>query len=91
VHADKRLQIGFITQQQANQLLEEGDISSTQLSRFYDGVRTFFEEVVEYSLKSLPLNDQLLQAATFVSFEHRATADAMHAEYFVNRSVYFLL
>ena len=84
-HVDKKLQIGFITQQKANQFLEEGDISSTELSHFYNGVRAFFEEVVAYSLKSLPLNDQLLQAATFVSFENRATADAMQAEYFVNR------
>ena len=40
---------------------------------------------VEYSLKSLPLEDQLLQAAAFVNFEQRATADPLHAEYFINR------
>lgn len=80
-----KLQIGFVTQQQAKSLLDEGDISARQLSLFYDGVRAFFERAVEYSLKSLPLEDQLLQAATFVNFEQRATADPLHAEYFVNR------
>ena len=84
-HADNRLQIGFMTQQQAASFLEEGDIDPTQLSRFYSAIREFFEQAVDYSLKSLPLDDQLLQAATFVSFEQRATSDALHAEYFINR------
>ena len=84
-HADDRLQIGFVTQQQANTFLEEGDIDPGQLAGFYDGVRAFFERAVDYSLKSLPLDDQLLQAATFVSFDQRATADSLHAEYFINR------
>lgn len=86
--ADTRLQIGIITQQRAFSLLEEGDIDPRCLSRFYDGVRTFFEQAVEYSLNSLPLGDPLLQAATFVSFAHRATADPMHAEYFIDRYNY---
>ena len=84
-HADDRLQIGFVTQQQANSFLEEGDIDSRQLTVFYDGVRAFFEHAVDYSLKSLPLDDQLLQAATFINFDQRATADSLHAEYFINR------
>ena len=83
--ADDRLQIGFVTQQQANSFLEEGDIDPRQLASFYDGVRAFFERAVDYSLKSLPLDDQLLKAATFISFDQRATADSLHAEYFINR------
>jgi len=84
-HVDNRLQIGIVTQQQANSFLEEGDIDPGHLSCFYDGVRTFFEQAVECSLKSLPLDDQLLQAAIFVNFDHRTTADPMHAEYFIDR------
>ena len=84
-HADNRLQIGFITQQQANYFLEEGDIHPRQLASFYDGVRFFCERAVDYSLISLPLDDQLLKAATFISFDQRATADSLHAEYFINR------
>ena len=71
-HADTRLTIGFVTQQQANSFLEEGDIHPRQLASFYDGVRAFFERAVDYSLKSLPLDE-------------RATADSLHAEYFINR------
>lgn len=78
-----------MTQQQANSLLEEGDIAPSQLSQFYEGVRAFFEHAVEYSLKSLPLEDQLLQAAAFVNFEQRTTADPLHAEYFINRYLAF--
>ena len=36
----------------------------------------------EWLFKSLPLDDQLLKAATF---EQRANADPLHAEFFVNR------
>ena len=83
--ADDRLQIGFVTQQQANTFLEEGDIDPGQLASFCDGVWAFFEQAVDYSLKSLPLDDPLLQAAAFINFEQRATADSLHAEYFINR------
>lgn len=53
-HADDRIQIGFVTQQQANTLLEEGDIDPGQLADFYNGVRAFLERAVDYSLKSTP-------------------------------------
>ena len=43
-HVDDRLQIGSITQQQANSFLEEGDIDPRQLASFYDGVRAFLNE-----------------------------------------------
>lgn len=85
LYTDERLQIGFVTQQQAKAFLDEGDIDSRQLAIFYDGVRTFFERAVDYSLKSLPLVYQLLKAATFISFDQRATTDSLHADYFINR------
>ena len=65
------------------------DRQDIDLSAFYDGVRAFFEGAVDYGLKSLPLDDQLLQAATFISFDQRATADSLHAEYFINRYNYY--
>lgn len=45
----------------------------------------FFEMALEYSFKSLLLDDPLLKAATFIKFEQRANADPLHAEFFVNR------
>ena len=85
---DEKLQIGFVTQQSVKTLLNNGDISVTQRVKFFDGVRCFFEKAVENSLKKLPLHDELLKAATFVNFEHRESADILHAEYFVNRLIF---
>ena len=44
-----------------------------------------FEIAVEYSLKSLPLDYQLLKAATFINFDQRVNADPLHADFFMNR------
>ena len=63
---DVQLQIGFITQQKANSLLQEGSIDSQAHSNFYIAVRSFFEKVIEYSLKTLPLDDE---ASTFLNFD----------------------
>lgn len=76
-----------MTQQQARFLLEEGDIEPRVLSSFYNGVRCFFEKAIEYGLQSLPLNDPLLKAATFVNFNQRESADSLQPEYFVSRYV----
>ena len=53
--------------------------------KFYHGVRDFFEKATEYSLKHLPLDDELLQNACFLNFERRLNADVLQAEYFVKR------
>ena len=66
-------------------MLDNGDVASVQVSRFFDGVRCFFEMALEYGFKSLPLYDPLLEAATFINFEQRTNADPLHAEFFVNR------
>lgn len=84
-YTDARLQIGLITQQKVKSLLDDGDVSPVQVSRFFDGARCFYEKAMEYGLKSLPFNDPLLKAATFINFEQRANADPLHAEFFVNR------
>ena len=52
---DTQLQIGFLTQQHANCLLEEGWISPWVHFLFYGAVRSFFEKAGEYGLKTLPL------------------------------------
>jgi len=84
---DVQLQIGFMTQQRANSLLQEGFINSQAHSSFYIAVRSFFEKAVEYNLKTLPLDDELLKAATFLNFEERVTVNFMQVEYFINRYV----
>lgn len=79
---DKKLQIGFMTQQMVKSLLEEGDIGESQVD---SGVRCFFETAVQYSVKNLPLNDPLLENASFVNVKERVHADVLQAEYFVTR------
>lgn len=53
--------------------------------KFYHGVRDFSETAAEYSLKHLPLDDELLQNACFLNFDKRLDADVLQAEYFVQR------
>lgn len=84
-NADRELQIGYITQQKANSLLQGGSIDPRDHSLFYDAVTSFFERAVEYSFKSLPLDDELLNAATFLNFGGRINANFLQVEYFINR------
>ena len=80
--SDRRLQIGFITQQKVLSLLQHGDITSEQAAKFYSGVREFFEKAVEYAMKNLPLSDDLLKAAHCVNIQQRELLDRLHLEYF---------
>ena len=82
---DKKLQIGFITQQKVSSLLDNGDASSYQVSKFFKSVRAFFEKAVEYALKWLPLSDELLQAATCVNVLEREIVNPLDFEFFVHR------
>lgn len=82
---DEELQIGFLTLQKLNSLFEDGSIDTAKKKSFFTGVRSFFEETVEYSFKSLPLNDPLLKSSTFTNFIGRTTSNFMQVEYFVNR------
>ena len=86
VHVDTctKLQIGLITHQKTKSLLDEGHVADRQVSTFYTGVRAFFERAMEYSIQNLPLNDVLLQNASFLNFEQRMNADALQPEYFVS-------
>ena len=48
---DEELQIGFVTLQKLNSLFEDGSIDTAKKHSFYNGVRSFFEETVEYSVR----------------------------------------
>ena len=87
--ADAELQIGYITQQKANSLLQEGLIGPRDHSLFYNAVRSFFERAIEYSFKSLPLDDELLKAATFLHFGERTNVNFLQVEYFIHRYTHY--
>ena len=65
--------------------MEEGDVNPLQVAKFYESVRCFSERAVEYSLKNLPLSDELLKNARVIDFERRLQADMLQLEYFVQR------
>ena len=67
------------------ELLEEGDISQAQVTKFYDGSPAFYVRAMEYALENLPMNDEMLRNAAFVSFRSRESANVSQVEYFVER------
>ena len=66
-------------------LLEAGDISQAQVTKFYKSARAFYVRTMEYSLKNLPVSDEMLRNAAFMNFRSRESANFSQVEYFVNR------
>lgn len=83
--ANSDLVIGFLTKQEVNKLLHNGDISAHQHSSFYTGVRTFLKRVTSYLLEWCPLRDDLLLNATWIDFHQRLNRTFSSVEYFVSR------
>lgn len=86
-YADKDIFIGFTTKLRLQKLLEEGCISSTDVTMFYQTVRAFYVRAMEYAIHNLPLKDDLLKNASFVNFKSRENAQFCQVEYFVERYV----
>lgn len=74
-----------MTRQLLVRLEQEGDISSNQVKRFYDGVRQFYLTAATYAIENLPMNDPLLMNAEFVYFPRREHASISQVTYFVSR------
>lgn len=68
-----------------HKLLEEGSISASDESKFYESVRAFYVQAMQYALENLPLRDPLLRNARFLNFESRNSATFSQVEYFVER------
>ena len=66
-------------------LLEEGDISAADQTKFYASVRAFYIQAMHYALENLPLKDHLLQNARFLNLESKNSATFSQVEYFVER------
>lgn len=88
IFADDGLFIGLTTRQLLKQLENEGDISSSQTKVFYEAVREFYVTAVEYSLKNLPLTDELLDNAQCFNFQTRETSMFSQVEFFIIRYMY---
>ena len=83
--ANRDLVIGFITKQEVNKLLHNGDISERQHSSFHAGTRKFFNCVTSYLLKWCPLRDDLLINASWIDFDKRLNKTFSSVEYFISR------
>ena len=58
----------MITRSKLRTLVNSGDMSPTESNKFFKSVRAFYVQDMEYALKDLPLNDDLLKKARFVNF-----------------------
>ena len=84
---DQSIFVGIMTKRVLQKLLDDGEISSLQVTKFYKGVRAFYVRALEYALDNLPLKDDLLKNASFVSYKKREDASFSQVEYFVDRFV----
>ena len=91
VHLDQSIIVGITTKRVLQKLLDDGEISSLQVTQFYKGVRAFYVRALEYALDKLPLKDDLLKNASFVSYKRRDDASFSQVEYFVDRFVIYYM
>ncbi len=83
--SDNCIFVGLVTRMRLRKLLDEGDISPAQESKFYESARAFYVRAMEYALNNLPLHDDLLRNAKFANFSSRESASFAQLEYFVER------
>lgn len=66
-------------------LLNDGDIGQEEVTKFYGGVRLFYEKAFNYAIENLPLKNELLKNAQFLNFNLRDKSTFSQVEYFVQR------
>ena len=77
--------IGLLTKTTLNRSLAEGDASSSDENRFYEGVKRFFSTAFEYAVTHMPVNDPVLVNAQFVQFSNYENYQVDMPQYFVHR------
>ena len=77
--------IGFMTKQLLRHLLDDGDISNSEVNKFYSGVLKFYTIAAQYILATYPLNDDVLYHAKLLNFESREDIEFDSLEYFIER------
>ena len=84
-NADDNLFVGFGTRMRLRKLLDQGDLSWAQSTKFFKSARTFYVQAVEYALENFPLKDELLKNAKLVNIPSRESATISQVAYFVIR------
>lgn len=75
----------FSTKMALTKMLDEGDISQSEVRLFYEGVRSFYVTAMNYAINNLPMKDELLKNAQFLNFSSRDSSTFSQVEYFVQR------
>ncbi|XP_072168656.1 uncharacterized protein [Diadema setosum] len=87
---DGSLSIGFTTRVTLNRLLEGGDVSASQVKKFFTAVRGFFCEAVSYAMSRLPLDEPVLKHAIFVDWHQKMNASPDDVFFFIDRFKHLL-
>lgn len=74
-----------MTRQNLRCLLDDGSISSSQVSNFYLSVRKFFLQTTDYLLKWCPFSDELIRHATWIDYKQSLTSTFTSVEFFVGK------
>lgn len=64
--SDDCLFVGMATKMRLRKLLDEGNISAAEATKFYAGAPACYVKAMECALANLPLKDNLLRNAKFV-------------------------
>lgn len=78
-----------MTRQLMSKLEDDGDITTTDVKRFFLAVRGFYCTAAKYAFNNLPLDDLVLKNSRFIDFKKRNQFDFSHVEFFVARYVHF--
>ncbi|XP_047202552.1 uncharacterized protein LOC124856284 isoform X6 [Girardinichthys multiradiatus] len=83
--SDSDLDPGLTTKAALTRLNETGEISLSDVSKFYKAARCFLHKATEFAVTKLPLNDTLLSHAVFLDFKKRRDCRLDDVLYFVQR------
>ena len=76
---------GGLTKFSLQRLLNQGEISERDYTRFLTAAREYFKAAFQYVLKRFPLNDELLKHARWINVQKRSQAKWESVEYFLSR------
>ena len=85
--SDHAIAIGMLTKQRLQKLLNEGDISANDESKFYAGVRTFYIDAASQALHKLLFDDCVLNNARFLNFERKEDCTFNAVEFFLRKAL----
>ena len=83
--ADTHIFVGFMTRQSLQKLLNDGYVSSSDVTKFYTAILRFYITAAEYVRKTYLLNDDVLMHSRFINFEKREECSFDSVEYFLHR------